>query len=246
MRISNKKPGATGTSQPFNRPAEHAAQIKPFAGQLKTGGSAQRATHPIAPPVYKPQLRQTGVQAKTGAASTKISLSAQSGKRPVAPPVYRPRALPKALQTKISVSYRASQKKGVVQLWHNVNGQEGEFEGNEAYHHLHRVGGNEHYRYANGDRIRFVHNGAANYGNIERAIEACGIDQPNNAGRDECLAYLRELLAATPKPKPVVVVAPKKKDPPPPKPPPKGGGGKGSRLNKLGDAMVAKRSQEIF
>jgi hypothetical protein len=58
---------------------------------------------------------------------------------------------------------------------------------------------------------------------------------------------LQGLLAERPVPTPVVQVEPPKKDPPPP---PKGGGGgggkKASRINALGNAMVDKRSKEIF
>ena len=272
MNPPNKKlPGARGIPQPFNRHPGHVLLRKPVVAQLKTGVSAQSVKMLVAPPVYKPTPQQTGAHARMVVASAKTAVSAQSVKQPTSPSVYRPQAKPanvqatsrlkdhskappassrpqafaKLLQTKNAVGQRASQKHCVVQLWRTVAGQDGEFEGEPAAHHLHRVGGDEHYRYGLGRRITYIHGGRANYANIEMAIHACTNQGATATGRAECLVYLQALLAETPRPAPVVRVE-TKKDPPPP-PPPKGGGSKRTkRLNALGDALAARQNQEGY
>jgi hypothetical protein len=93
--------------------------------------------------------------------------------------------------------------KNVAQLWHRVKGQDGEFEGDESAHHLHRVGGDEHYRYGD-KRVNYMHTGVANYFSIVSAIEACEVHPSlQKSGQEACLIYLRQLLRETPKPKEV-------------------------------------------
>jgi hypothetical protein len=111
---------------------------------------------------------------------------------------------------------------GVVQLWHAVHGQEGEFEGDESAHHLHRVGGDEHYRYGSVERVNYIRVGVpTKYDHVARAIEVCDAAGPSKSGQYACLIYLRDLLSRLERPAPIIPEEkkePPKKDPPPRKP----------------------------
>jgi len=108
----------------------------------------------------------------------------------------------------------------VIQMkWHTVKKQPGEFEGDPKYHHLHRVGGTEHYRYGTSpNRVFYILDNKVKYDSLQRAIEECEIPRQDNSGKEECLQYLQALLAVTPAPAPVKAEPkappPKKEDPP--------------------------------
>src|SRR5262245_48900377 len=136
MNSTNKKTaGARIMPQPANRHAGHVPPSQSVVAHPKTR---------IAPPVYKPQPLQTGVQAKLAGALPKTAVTTPNGNRPAAPPVYRPQAAPKVLQRKKDMSPQTRQIQRVVQMvWHRVHGKKGRFEGDENYHHIHSVGGKE-------------------------------------------------------------------------------------------------------
>ena len=125
----------------------------------------------------------------------------------------------------------ANNEAGISQLWRKVNGQGGEFEGEPAHHHLHRIGSEEHYRYGTGHTIVFMRAGVANRDAVERAIEACS-GGPTDIGRAECLTYLQELLSTLPEPKPLEIKENKKEPPKDDKPPRK----------KIGKKITDKRT----
>src|SRR5215813_884788 len=90
MKSSGRKPPMPrGVPQPFVQRAGH----KPVVAQPKSAVSAQSPRRPVAPPVYKPQLK---------IAQPKIAapLNASNVRKPVAPPVYRPQAKPALVQAK--------------------------------------------------------------------------------------------------------------------------------------------------
>jgi hypothetical protein len=106
MNSTNKKsPGVRGVLQPFNRQAGHAPQLKPVVAQLRRGASAQSASSPVAPPVYRPQQLPKVLQKKNSL--TRSPHAAQAPRSPVAPPVYRPEAK-KLIQPKATSQLRKS------------------------------------------------------------------------------------------------------------------------------------------
>lgn len=104
----------------------------------------------------------------------------------------------------------------VAQLWRTVKGQDGEFEGDPAHHHLHRAGEEEHYKYGKNknSRVNYIRKGGQiNFEGVERAIESCQRSGgKHEEGRADCLAYLRNLLLSKPKGSEIKPSAPVRKD----------------------------------
>lgn len=104
---------------------------------------------------------------------------------------------------------RVVQQQAVVQL---------QFIGEAARFHVHRVGGDEHFKYGGerGTRQNFIHGGRLNQVNLQAAIDQCEESRALHGGAgdkasyDTVIAYLRSL----------VVVAPAAPAPPPPAPAP--------------------------
>jgi hypothetical protein len=85
---NKRSPGPVGAPRPSDRHAGRA----PTVAQLK----------PAAPPVFRPQQKTVGAQAKMDGPSRPET-------RPAAPPVYKPQPTPKVLQTKQAVGRQAGQ-----------------------------------------------------------------------------------------------------------------------------------------
>lgn len=95
MSLKDKKlPGALRASQPVNQHSSRAAQIKPAASRPKVGVPAQGGGRPVAPPVYRLEMK--------GTAQPKTASAAQARVTPKAAPVYRPQPKPAAAQLKTS------------------------------------------------------------------------------------------------------------------------------------------------
>ena len=126
--INKKAPGAKGVPQPFNQRAGHTPQSRPAVAQPKTAQSAQSARRPVAPPVYRPEVKRL-VQPKTitqqrmppaappvyrpqqqRVAQAKMVGPAQMKNHPAAPPAYRPQPVPRVLQAKETVTQRGGQR----------------------------------------------------------------------------------------------------------------------------------------
>src|SRR5205085_3533932 len=82
-----KSPVTKGPQQPHKPHSSPADQFKLNVAQSTNAMSPQSVRRPVAPPAYRPQLKQNAAQLKTFAQ-----------KHPTRQPIYRPQPLPKVLQ----------------------------------------------------------------------------------------------------------------------------------------------------
>jgi hypothetical protein len=153
---------------------------------------------PSLPPIFNP--------APNAVAQTKKS-AVLSPVRFVPPPIYRPQALVKqALPAPLyrsTVVQRAAEQKSApapqptkVKLqWKKVKSKDGDFLGEPASFHIHRVGGDEHYSYGTSSRSRkdYKKNGKITQSNLRDAIENCEKDGTQH-GVDETYKIVHDYL----------------------------------------------------
>ena len=90
-------PAAPSVCRP--QPVPRVLQTK--TAQARQPQEAQTGRQPVAPPVYRPELKKS--------VQPKMAAPAQAPKMPKAPPMYRPQSVPKVLQAKKSIGQQTGQ-----------------------------------------------------------------------------------------------------------------------------------------